>query len=304
MSRWQFAAAILCAALLAGCTASFTYNHLDRLIPWYVDGYVDLTRQQRKALESQLEPVLQWHREEELARYISILDQIEQDLASPLTAGVVQVWIDELGAAVERAEESLLSLALDFGTTLSDAQMAEFVASLWERQREYESELLERSEEEYRRDSYDGLADFLRRFTGPLEPGQEQRLRKTASELYRFDQAWLEERAAWLETLEPLLQRKPGWQQQVQAAHAVRKAQRTPRYREFLAHNVAMISAGVADVMSQLTERQRQRVSREIDDLRARLRELSSRSRLAGFNRLRLPAESRDGKSEWPRGIR
>ena len=283
MSRWQFAAAILCAALLAGCTASFTYNHLDRLIPWYVDGYVDLTREQRKALESQLEPVLQWHREEELARYISILDRIEQDLAGPLTPGAVQVWIDELGAAVERTEESLLSLALDFGATLSDAQMAEFVASLRERQREYESELLGRSEEEYRRDSYDGLADFLSRFTGPLEPGQEQRLRKTASELYRFDQAWLEERAAWLDALEPLLQRNPGWQQQLRAAHAVRKAQRTPRYREYLAHNVAVISAGVADVMSQLTERQRQRVSREIDDLRTRLRELSSRSRLAGL---------------------
>ena len=254
---------------------------MNRLIPWYVDGYVDLSREQRKTLESQLEPLLQWHREEELVRYIGTLDRIEADLSGPVTSGMVQAWIDELGAAVERAEKSLLSLALEFGATLSDAQMAEFAANLRERQREYEKDLLGRSDEEYRRDSYDGLADLLGRFTGRLEREQKERLRAVARDLRRFDRAWLEERAQWLETLEPLLQRKPGWQRQLQLAHAARKAQRTPRYTEYLAHNMAVISAGVADVVNQLTAAQRERVSREIDDLRVRLRELAARSRLA-----------------------
>lgn len=282
MSCRQIAAAILCAALLAGCTASFTYNHLDRLIPWYVDGYVDLSREQRRALENRLQPLLQWHRAEELARYISLLDRIEQDLAGPLKPASVSAWIDDLGAALERSQDSLLSLALDFGATLSDEQMAEFAASLWERQREYEREFLGRSETEYRRDSYENLAGLLSRFTGSLEPAQEQRLRLAAGDLRRFDQAWLEERAAWLETLEPLLQRGPGWQRRLWDAHAARKAQRTPEYREYLEHNVLVISTGVADVLNQLTARQRQRVAREVDGLRARLRKLSSRPPLAG----------------------
>jgi len=284
VSRRRFAAAVACAALLAGCTASFTYNHLDRLIPWYVDGYVDLTRDQRRTLESRLEQLLQWHREEELTRYIGLLDRIEEDLAQTLTTGAVQRWIDDIGAAMERTEQSLLSLALDFSSTLSDEQMAEFMASLWERQREYEKELLGRSEEEYRSDSYDSLVDLLRRFTGPLEPAQKQRLRDAAGALRRFDQVWLEERAMWLETLGPLLQREPGWQQQVQAAWLQRKAQRTPRYREYLAHNLGVVSAGVADVLNQMTARQRQRVPRELEDLRVRLRELSlRRPRLAAL---------------------
>ena len=37
---------------------------------------------------------------------------------------------DEVIAAAQRTEETMLALALDFGTTMSDAQMAEFVASL------------------------------------------------------------------------------------------------------------------------------------------------------------------------------
>jgi hypothetical protein len=271
----------LCAALLVGCTATFTYNHLDWLIPWYVDGYVDLTRDQRKILESQLEPLLRWHREEELVRYVAMLDRIERDLGTGVSAAVVQSWTDDVMVALERTESSMLLLALDFSATLSDAQMAEFGASLWERQREYEKEFLGRSEEEYRRDSYDSLADFLRRFTGPLQSAQKERLQAAAGSLLRFDSAWLEERALWLKTLEPLLQREPGWQQRVQAAYAARKDQRTPRYREYLAHNVGVISAALADVLNQLDSKQRKAMAREFDDLRSRLRELAAAPRTA-----------------------
>jgi hypothetical protein len=272
---------VFCALLLAGCTATFTYNRLDWLIPWYVDGYVDLSREQRRILEDQLEPLLKWHREEELVRYAAVLERIERELGSPVTASAVQAWIDEITAALERTETSMLSLALDFSETLSDEQMAEFAANLWQRQRDYEEEFLGRSEEEYRRDSYDSLADFLRRFTGPLQSAQKERLQAAAGSLLRFDSAWLEERALWLKTLEPLLQREAGWQQRVQAAYAARKDQRTPRYREYLAHNLGVISAALADVLNQLDSKQRKAMAREFDDLRSRLRELAAAPRTA-----------------------
>jgi hypothetical protein len=272
---------VFCALLLAGCTATFTYNRLDWLIPWYVDGYVDLSREQRRILEDKLEPLLKWHREEELVRYAAVLERIERELGSPVTASAVQAWIDDITAALERTETSMLSLALDFSETLSEEQMAEFAANLWQRQRDYEEEFLGRSEEEYRRDSYDSLADFLRRFTGPLQSAQKERLEAAAGSLLRFDSAWLEERALWLKTLEPLLQREPGWQQRVQAAYAARKDQRTPRYREYLAHNLGVISAALADVLNQLDSKQRKAMAREFDDLRSRLRELAAAPRTA-----------------------
>ena len=74
----------LAALVLAGCMASFAYNRLDWLIPWYVDGYVDLTRDQRQLLKEQLAPSLQWHRQEELVHYVEILDRIEAGLAGPV----------------------------------------------------------------------------------------------------------------------------------------------------------------------------------------------------------------------------
>lgn len=276
MTRLQrITASILLLCLVAGCGSTFTYNHLDRLIPWYVDGYVDLSRDQRVILRGQLEPLLQWHREEELARYVEILNRIENDLSRSVTAADVQGWIDEIMAAVQRTEQSMLALALDFGATMSDAQMAEFVASLWQRQLEYEEEFLGRSDERYRQDSYEALSGLLERFVGPLQPAQKRRLRSAAADLVRFDSAWLADRARWLRQLEPLLQRESGWQEAVQAAYHARREDRLPGYRDSLRHNLEVVNPAVAEVLNQLSDRQRARLARELEKLRLRLLRLS-----------------------------
>jgi hypothetical protein len=123
MQRWPGLAALgLFICLAAGCGPTFTYNHLDQLIPWYVDGYVDLSRDQRAILRGQLEPLLQWHREEELVHYAGIIDRIGDDLSRPVTPTDVQ-RLDRRGhGRGGRSEETMLALALDFGATASDAQ--------------------------------------------------------------------------------------------------------------------------------------------------------------------------------------
>lgn len=267
---------LLALCLLAGCTATFTYNHLDWLIPWYVDDYVDLTRDQRNLLRGQLEPLLQWHREEELARYIEILDRVEADLTAPVTAGTVRRWIDDVLDAGERVENSMLTLALEFSSTLSDEQMREFTARMWEQQEEYEEDFLPRSDGEYQEENAENLEDFLHRFIGRLSPGQKQRLQEAARSMQRFDATWLSEREAWLKTLEPLLQRPEGWQESVMAAHSNRNRSRPPQYREIFEYNLDVVTRAVADVLSGMSEKQHERAMKEIDSLRARMKKLIS----------------------------
>lgn len=275
----NLATVLAACCLLAACTASFTYNRLDWLIPWYVDSVVDLSGDQKKTLRQQLEPVLQWHREEELARYIDILNQIETDLAGPVTAGQVQAWIDEVIKAAERVEASMIAVALDFGAGVRDEQMREFTAALWEQQREYEEEYLQRSDEEYRQENYEYLGEFMERFTGRLSPGQEQRLREGSDALRRFDAAWLDERRAWLETLEPLLQRPVGWQEAIKRQHAERTSTRTPEYLDIVDYNLGVISQAMADVLNQSSTKQREHIAREFESLRVKLRKLMDRAR-------------------------
>jgi len=269
---------LLFCCLVTGCTASFTYNHMDWLIPWYVESYVDLTRDQKRSLKEQLQPFLAWHREEELRSYVEILDDIEAAIDSPVTGTLVKGWIDDIVAAAERTEYSMVHLGLEFGEQLSEAQMQEFVDSLWERQRDFEEEYLDRTDEEYIEDNAEELADFLKKLLGRLSVDQKDRLLGAAQSLCRFDKPWLVDSEEWLRELEPLLERNNGWQAAVEAAFLARKSNRSPEFRDCLDRNYTVISEAVADVQNQASDRQQDHLRNEIADLRSRLQKLIERA--------------------------
>jgi hypothetical protein len=274
MKRFKSYIACLTVVLLTACSNTFVYNQLDWLIPWYVDGYVDLTRDQKQGLKSRVDVLLQWHRGEELASYVAILDRIERDLASPLTGADVEAWANLTLAAYERIEARVLPVAFELGGDLSDEQMAEFIGSLERDQRELEEEYLERSDEEYIEDSRDRLADNLDDFLGRLSDEQKTVIEAAAASLMRFDGAWLEERAQWLDTLSRLLQRESGWEEAVMSALDARERNRTEFYRTAYAHNAVIINDTIAEVLNLRSDKQTLRLKRELDDLRRDLNKL------------------------------
>ena len=276
MSPFRTIAALaLAAAFLAGCTASFGYNRLDWLIPWYVDGYVDLSGEQRDTLRDHLAPRLEWHREEELARYVALLDGIEADLEGNVSPATVRAWAASIIDAAIRVERNMIDAGLAFGDDMSDAQMREFVDSLWQRQDEYEEEFLGRDDSRYADDDYDKLRSLMRRFLGRLSSEQRTALRDASRELQRFDRAWLEERRGWLDKLEPtLLKREPGWQEVVMRDYETRLEQRTPAYHAALEHNLAHISEALAAVIGTMTVKQHKHARKELGKLRKTLYKL------------------------------
>lgn len=273
MSKIRLLFACLCTILiLTGCT-SFAYKRLDWLIPWYVEGYVDLTSEQRKILRKKLASPLDWHREEELANYIDILNQIETDLDGDVTADTVRRWADEIFEAAARVQRSLLAISLEFGTQISDEQVEEFVVSLWERQEEME-EFSARSDAEYADDDYDSLVETLERFLGRLNKEQKAILREASYKLVRFDKAWLDEGRAWLKKMENLLQREAGWQEAIMQAYDARASLRSAEYRAAFEHNMGLVTRAYAEVIGIMSETQRKKALNELDDLRRMLTRL------------------------------
>jgi len=259
----------------AGCSTSFTYNQLDWLIPWYVEDYVSLDGDQKDLLRTRVDSLLDWHRNEELAVYIALLDRIEDDSRSTLGTAMVRNWLNTAWKAAERIEASALPAALDLGERISGAQMDEFIASLWQRQRELEEEYLQRDDDEYRRDVYRRLEKNLSRFIGRLDRDQQMRLQRAANEIQRYDRVWLRGRESWLNRLEPLLrQRRPGWQQAVLMVHETRRDYRPAIYYSYREYNLDIVSTAIADVINDLDGRQQRRLAREINQLRNELRSL------------------------------
>ncbi len=269
--RWL---ALLYLAILVGCSNTFMYNRLDWLIPWHVGDYVDLNRAQNSEFKVQLRVLLDWHRNDELESYIRILDRIERDLEQPVDTGTVQIWANFLLIAWQRIENRILPIALGLGDELSEAQMADFIEALWDKQADHEKEYLSRSEAEYADDLFESLQDNLSEFLGRLSPQQKDILFVSAGSLQRFDHAWLEDRRAWLIRLQELLKREPGWQTSVVEALAARDGQRSGEYAKRFAHNLHVINGLIADTVNLRDAKQSIRLDKKLKGMRRDLETL------------------------------
>jgi hypothetical protein len=271
-TRMILCVSLLCLGACSGTT--FVYNRLDTIVSWYVDDYVDLDGSQEQHLDDRLRPFLDWHRQQELPRYVALLDQIDSTLDGPVSgpeiaeifAGMEQAWL--------RLETESLDWLLDLGATLSDQQVQEFLAYLRDQQQEYAEEYLGRTESEYREQAYDRLRDGMEDYLGRLDAEQRELLRRASQSLQRSDEVWLQERAQWIDRLAVLLQRQPGWQQEVRDAVANRGQSMSPASREVYEHNLGVIFNVTAELLNSRTERQDRHLRKELAALRGDLQTL------------------------------
>lgn len=259
MTRARGICLLLCLCLaLAGCSrTAFVYNRLDFLLPWYIQGYADLSGEQEDYLDQLLVPFLGWHRSQELPCYVVLLEDVEAALESRTLDGEdIGVILREFESAWLRIEARGLEHLLDLGAQLSDAQVADLLAELEERHQELAEEYLPRSDDEFFQDSYDAMLDTAEEYLGRLQQPQRGLLQAGSRELKRADGVWLARRAAHLRRLAILLEREPGWQQGVRELIATRDESVSREYSEKLAFNIRLLQELTARVLNVRTERQ------------------------------------------------
>ncbi len=274
--RGRVLLACLVLALLAGCSGTkFFYNRLDFFLPWYLDDYVELDREQGQYLKQELlPPFLHWHRMQELPRYVELLDEILASLDREMTLEQLEAFTGTAELAMDRLQRRSLDWMLALGTALDDDQIAQFHAALQEQQEEFEEEYLERSDREFREEACERLEDRAREYLGRLQREQKAQLATACDQLLRSDQLWLDERAEWLLQLRHLLRREPGWEQRLREAVAQRGSTVSEDYRAVYDHNFRTIQLAVVDLLNGRTERQDGHLRRKLEKLREDLRQL------------------------------
>ena len=279
LGRCRWFPVLLLVFLTACSSTTFVYNRLDFLLPWYLGDYVELEREQKKQLGSLLDPFLQWHRAEELPQYLQLLQEAESKLDGPLTAADIESISLSFEAAWLRLESRALEWLMELGEELSDEQIAGFITELRDKQSEYEEKYLTRTDEEYHEEAYENLRDSLQDYMGRLGSEQRELLRASSLELLRSDGVWLTERAAWIDMLERVLRREPGWQQALREAIASRDDTVSAAYRDTYAHNAGVIYATLAEVINSRSEKQDRRLRSEIGGLERDLETLIEQGR-------------------------
>lgn len=131
---WLVTLAVL---TLQGCGIKLVYNNLDRVVPWYVDSYIDLTPEQRRYLKLQMKEHLHWHRTTQLMAYVSTLE----DAADAMQGGLEREELEGLIDAVKVHRNLLIDQIMPTASVLfassSDAQLLQFAIRLDEENEEY-----------------------------------------------------------------------------------------------------------------------------------------------------------------------
>jgi hypothetical protein len=114
---------LLAAALLgSGCTAvRLAYGNAPQLSWWWLDGYVDFSREQTPAAKQAIDRFFEWHRATQLPEYAALLSQAQGVVLEPTTAAQACRWStqvrDKLEPALARAMAQGADLVLAFGET-------------------------------------------------------------------------------------------------------------------------------------------------------------------------------------------
>ncbi|GEK11270.1 DUF6279 family lipoprotein [Pseudoalteromonas peptidolytica] len=83
---------IFCVTILVGCSQRLAYNNLGWLASYYISDFVDLTDQQEDQLESDVEALVNWHRQSELPKYQSQVQSLINNWQEMTEADVVAMF--------------------------------------------------------------------------------------------------------------------------------------------------------------------------------------------------------------------
>lgn len=199
---------LLCLGLLlVGCSRlELLYRNLDWLLPWRLDHYLDLDRQQQAWLKPRLQTHLGWHCSVELPRYLDWLQRTRHLLEQPAPSPAqLRSQFAEIDDALQRIAVQITPTAIALLQTLSPEQVARLYSALDEDNREAREDFLESPLAEQISQRSKRMQERLRPWLGPLSPAQQRQIAHWSSRLGEQNRLWLGNRLRWQQALRDAL---------------------------------------------------------------------------------------------------
>ena len=241
---------------LVGCSSTtFIYNRIDFLLPWYLESYVDLNQEQRQKLNELLEPFFEWHREEELPKYVKIIEDFESILDEKIELASIEAITHEVEQSWFRLEDNMIAWVIPMTRELSNEQITEFLQTMQSKTVQNENKYLSRNLQTYQNDNYKRIRKNLRRFIGGMNKDQLDLIDIASKEMIRVDGQWIDNRKALIENLKVILKRGEGWELDLEnITHRDDKV--ASNYRRTYSHNIAVNELLFVEILNSRTEKQ------------------------------------------------
>lgn len=190
---------VISALLVIACNrVDLAYRNLDMLVPWSLNDYLSMNRQQKTWLNDRLKQQLAWHCRTQLPGYLTWIDKIQAMVASnAVTDQQLQVRTQEARQAIAKVAEQITPSAAELLRSMDDEQVREmreaFADDIRERQAKYVNTPLARQIERRAERMEKRLSTWL----GELSAQQKLRVMTWSQSLGEQNRQWIANRAHW-----------------------------------------------------------------------------------------------------------
>ncbi|MCE4055181.1 DUF6279 family lipoprotein [Pseudomonas sp. Au-Pse12] len=277
--RWHLLIPFLIISLLLGACSrvGLAYRNLDVIIPWTLNDYLDMNREQKSWFNQRLRQHLSWHCSTQLPGYLSWLDRLQHMVQyNQISDEGLQERAREAKQAIAETARQITPSAVELLQGLDDQQVQEmntaFTKDLQEHQEQYlkpplAQQIAQRSQR---------MSKRLHAWLGPLNPNQQQRIEQWSASLGEQNQQWIANRARWQAQFSAALAQRQNsdFPQRIEQLLVHRESLWTPDYRQAYAHTEQAARSLLVDLMAHSSPAQRQRLLKKIDAVRKDFAEL------------------------------
>lgn len=269
----------LSLTLLAGCSQiGLTYRHLDFIIPWSLNDYLDMNASQKDWLDERLKEHLSWHCTTQIPGYLDWLDRLQGMVENN------QVNQEQLEARTAEARQAIATLskeitpsAVELLRQLDDQQVGEMQAAFAKDLRKHEDEFVDQPLDKQISERAQRMEKRLTPWMGKLNAAQQARVMQWSTSLGEQNRLWIDNRAHWQSLLLAAVKQRNAadFDQKIASLLQDRQTFWTPEYRATYDHTEQAAISLIADLMAQSTADQRQKLLAKIADVRKDFTDLS-----------------------------
>jgi len=263
---------------LTSCsTLSLSYRYADWLLYWKIDGYIDLTSDQQPFLQEQLATLQQWHRDEELPRYILFLDDVKEKWQDGLTQAELKSIFQQFTSLWKTLGQRFVTEGTPFLIKINPIQIQNLEQAMHEDNQELLKRigqtLLERMEKRLER-VFEELEDWL----GPLTSDQKLHIAGLIRKFPDTTHEWLLNRQRRQANFLALLQSKIApskLEQQIFRLFVSPEKGASQAYLTAAQQRTSALFSTILEVDHMITPQQREHASQRVEAIIQELQNIS-----------------------------
>ncbi|MFK0088793.1 DUF6279 family lipoprotein [Pseudomonas sp. NPDC090755] len=263
---------VMAALLVLACNRiDLAYRNLDVLVPWSLNDYLNMNRQQKTWFDQRLKQHLAWHCRTQLPGYLNWIDEVRQMVANnQVTDQQLQLRTQEAKQAIARVAGQITPSAAQLLRAMDDEQVREmrqaFSEDISERQARYVKTPLARQIEA----RAERMEKRLSPWFGELSPQQRVRIMAWSQSLGEQNRQSIANRANWQAHFSAALdlRKSASFEPRLDQLLRHRESLWTPEYRQFYQRSEQATRHLLVDLMAQISDRQRQHLEQKLDQMR------------------------------------